>query len=205
MRQFLEKDLEGLDKIYRLNLINSCTGYKSANLIGTRSAKGQNNLAVFNSVIHLGSQPALIGFILRPLTVPRHTYSNLKATGYFSINHISQNQIEEAHHTSAKYPEEVSEFDQTELDVENKLSQEIPFVKDAPVQLACKYINEYLIEENDTILIVGKILALYVQENMLGEDGWIRLDQGNVVSINGLDGYALPKLLDRFPYARPKK
>ena len=205
MRQFLEKDLEGLDKIYRLNLINSCTGYKSANLIGTRSAKGQTNLAVFNSVMHLGSQPALIGFILRPLTVPRHTYSNLKATGYFSINHISQNQIEEAHHTSAKYPEEVSEFDQTELDVENKLSQEIPFVKDAPVQLACKYINEYLIEENDTILIVGKILALYVQENMLGEDGWIRLDQGNVVSINGLDGYALPKLLDRFPYARPKK
>ncbi len=205
MRQFLEKDLEGLDKIYRLNLINSCTGYKSANLIGTRSAKGQNNLAVFNSVMHLGSQPALIGFILRPLTVPRHTYSNLKATGYFSINHISQNQIEEAHHTSAKYPEEVSEFDQTELDVENKLSQEIPFVKDAPVQLACQYINEYLIEENDTILIVGKILALYVQENMLGEDGWIRLDQGNVVSINGLDGYALPKLLDRFPYARPKK
>ena len=205
MRQFLEKDLEGLDKIYRLNLINSCTGYKSANLIGTRSAKGQNNLAVFNSVMHLGSQPALIGFILRPITVPRHTYSNLKATGYFSINHISQNQIEEAHHTSAKYPEEVSEFDQTELDVENKLSQEIPFVKDAPVQLACQYINEYLIEENDTILIVGKILALYVQENMLGEDGWIRLDQGNVVSINGLDGYALPKLLDRFPYARPKK
>lgn len=205
MRQFLEKDLEGLEKIYRLNLINSCTGYKSANLIGTRSAKGQNNLAVFNSVMHLGSQPALIGFILRPLTVPRHTYSNLKATGYFSINHISQNQIEEAHHTSAKYPEEVSEFDQTELDVENKLSQEIPFVKDAPVQLACQYINEYLIEENDTILIVGKILALYVQENMLGEDGWIRLDQGNVVSINGLDGYALPKLLDRFPYARPKK
>lgn len=156
MRQFLEKDLEGLDKIYRLNLINSCTGYKSANLIGTRSAKGQNNLAVFNSVMHLGSQPALIGFILRPLTVPRHTYSNLKATGYFSINHISQNQIEEAHHTSAKYPEEVSEFDQTELDVENKLSQEIPFVKDAPVQLACQYINEYLIEENDTILIVVK-------------------------------------------------
>ena len=205
MRQFLEKDLEGLDKIYRLNLINSCTGYKSANLIGTRSAKGQNNLAVFNSVMHLGSQPALIGFILRPLTVPRHTYSNLKATGYFSINHISQNQIEEAHHTSAKYPEEVSEFDQTELDVENKLSQEIPFVKDAPVQLACQYINEYLIEENDTILIVGKILALYVQENMLAEDGWIRLDQGNVVSINGLDGYALPKLLDRFPHARPKK
>lgn len=205
MRQFLEKDLESLDKIYRLNLINSCTGYKSANLIGTRSAKGQNNLAVFNSVMHLGSQPALIGFILRPLTVPRHTYSNLKATGYFSINHISRNQIEEAHHTSAKYPKEVSEFDQTALDVENKLPWEIPFVKDAPVQLACQYTNEYLIEENDTILVVGKILGLYVQEDMLGEDGWIRLDQGNVVSINGLDGYALPKLLDRFPYARPKK
>lgn len=205
MQQFSEADLKALDKIFKLNLINSCTGYKSANLIGTRSPNGQNNLAVFNSVMHLGSQPALIGFILRPTTVPRHTYSNLKATGYFSINHISQNQIEDAHHTSAKYPADISEFDQTKLKSQTIEPWEIPFVKGAPVQLACQYMNEYHIKENDTRLIVGKIVGLFVQENMLGEDGWIQLDQGKVVTINGLDGYALPQLLDRFAYARPKK
>ena len=72
MQHFQKEDLEGFSKIYRLNLINSVTGYKSAHLVGTVSAEGTKNLAVFSSVVHLGSDPALIGFILRPTTVPRH-------------------------------------------------------------------------------------------------------------------------------------
>ena len=39
---------------------------------------------------------------------------------------------------------------------------------------------------------------------MLLEDKWVQLDLGGVVSINGLDGYALPALLDRFKYAKRK-
>lgn len=205
MRHFTEKEIQDFDKIYRLNLINSITGYKSANLIATQSATGASNLAVFSSVTHLGSDPALLGFILRPTTVPRHTYSNLKETGWFTVNHISADVIKDAHHTSAKYPSEVSEFDQTQLEVEYKNGQGCPFVKNAPVQILCSYLNEYPIAENGTILIVGKMNAIYVEPQMLLEDGWIQLDKGKVVSINGLDGYALPQLLDRFEYARPKK
>lgn len=71
MKHFSKEDISKMSSIYRLNMINSCTGYKSANLIGTKSKKGVTNLAVFNSVIHLGSNPPLIGFILRPTTVAR--------------------------------------------------------------------------------------------------------------------------------------
>ena len=51
---------------------------------------------------------------------------------------------------------------------------------------------------------MGSIEHLYIQEELLGTDGWVQLDKGEIVSINGLDGYALPKLVDRFEYARPK-
>jgi flavin reductase (DIM6/NTAB) family NADH-FMN oxidoreductase RutF len=204
MHYFKLKDLEELPKIYRLNLINSVTGYKSAHLIGTHSKEGKENLAVFSSVVHLGSNPALIGFILRPTTVPRHTYSNMKARGVFTLNAITTNQIADAHHTSAKYPEGVSEFDRTDLEVERKESWEAPYVKGSPIQMGCRYENEYHIKENDTLLIVGRIEHLYISDPLLLEDGWVQLDQGEVVSINGLDGYANPKLLERFPYARPK-
>ena len=47
--------------------------------------------------------------------------------------------------------------------------------------------------------------TIYLQDKLLQKDGWVCLEKGNVVSINGLDGYALPKLLERFDYARPKK
>ena len=204
MKHFSQKDIDTLSKIYRLNLINSATGYKSAQLVGSVSSEGNENLAVFSSIVHLGSNPALIGMILRPTTVPRHTYANMKATGVFTLNAIRESQIEDAHHTSASYPESISEFDKTQLKVERKKNFLAPFVKDSPIQMACKYLNEYHIKENDTLLIVGSIEDLYVKDSILLEDGWIQLDLGGIVTINGLDGYAIPKLQERFPYARPK-
>jgi flavin reductase (DIM6/NTAB) family NADH-FMN oxidoreductase RutF len=204
MQHFSKENINALASRYKNNLINSISGFKSANLIGTKSNQGNTNLAVFNSVIHLGSNPALLGFILRPTTVPRHSYKNLKETGVFTINHINKNQIEDAHHTSAKYPENISEFDQTNLKEAYKENYYAPFVADAPVQIACRYVNDYLIKENNTLLVVGAIEHLFIKEEMLLEDGWVQLDKGEVVTINGLDGYALPKLIDRFPYARPK-
>ena len=204
MKHFSQKDIDTLSKIYRLNLINSATGYKSAQLVGSVSSEGNENLAVFSSIVHLGSNPALIGMILRPTTVPRHTYANMKATGVFTLNAIHESQIEDAHHTSASYPESISEFDKTQLKVERKKNFLAPFVKDSPIQMACKYLNEYHIKENDNLLIVGSIEDLYVKDSILLEDGWIQLDLGGIVTINGLDGYAIPKLQERFPYARPK-
>ena len=164
MKHFSKEDIDQMSSIYRLNMINSCTGYKSANLIGTQSENGKTNLAVFNSVVHLGSNPPLIGFILRPTSVPRHSHQNMKKNGLFTINHIHQSQIEDAHHTSAKYPEEVSEFDQTSLVEEYKEGIKAPFVKNAPLQLGCRYLNEYHIKENDTSMIVGQIEHIFIDE-----------------------------------------
>ena len=120
MQHFSLEDIDKMSNLYRLNLINSVTGYKSAHLIGTISPEGNENLAVFSSVVHLGSNPALIGIILRPTSVPRHTHSNMKSTGIFTLNAIHKSQIKDAHHTSAKYPDTISEFDKTKLKVEKR-------------------------------------------------------------------------------------
>jgi hypothetical protein len=39
----------------------------------------------------------------------------------------------------------------------------------------------------------------------LQKDGWVKLESGEVVAINGLDGYALPQLQKRMEYARPNE
>ena len=195
MFNFNKNDINSMDKVFRLNLINSCTGYKSSNLIGTISNEGINNLAVFSSITHLGSNPSLLGFILRPTVVPRDTYKNIKDRTEFSINHITISQIDEAHHTSYKYNSKISEFDKTKLIEEYKKNWSVPFVKDSPVQIGCKYLNEYFIKENDTLLIVGSIEEIFVKEKMLKKDGFIKLEDGDVTTINGLDSYANPKLI----------
>ncbi len=203
MNHFTSKDLNELPSRYRANLINSCTGYKPCNLLATKDSNGVTNLAIFNSIIHIGSNPPMLGFILRPTTVPRNTYKNIKETGVFTVNQVQKDMIADAHHTSAKYDEHISEFDKTNLTEEYQNDFLAPYVKNSPIQLGCKYINEYFIQENDTILIIGAIEHLYIHDEILHSDGWAQLDKAEVVAAIGLDGYALPTLLNRFTYAQP--
>jgi len=204
MHYFSLEDINNLKHLYKINLINSCSGFKSANLIGTKSKDGIENVAVFSSVTHVGSNPPILGFICRPTTVTRDTYTNIKETGFYTINHIQESNFKEAHHTSAKYNSIISEFDKTQLQSEYKNDSFAPFVKDAPIQLEMKYLGEYQIKENDTILVLGEIQGLYINQDILTEDGFINLSDANVATINGLDGYAFPKLKERLAYQRPK-
>ena len=204
MQYFSLDDINNLQHLYKINLINSCSGFKSANLIGTKSKDGVENVAVFSSVTHIGSNPPILGFFCRPTTVTRDTYENIKTTGIYSINHIQESNFKEAHHTSAKYDANISEFDKTSLISEYKNNCPVPFVKGAPIQLEMKFVGEYHINENNTILVLGEIQGLYINEELITNDGFINLSQANVATINGLDGYAFPKLKERLTYQRPK-
>ena len=107
---YTKKQIEEFSHLYKINLMNSISGFKSANLIATKSKDNYTNVAVFSSVMHYGSSPAILGFVLRPTTVIRNTYNNIKETGFYTINAINESIIDDAHHTSAKYSAEISEF-----------------------------------------------------------------------------------------------
>ncbi|MBT4915752.1 MAG: flavin oxidoreductase [Formosa sp.] len=206
MLHLKRQDFDDLDHLHRINLINSCSGFKSANLIGTKSNDGIPNVAIFSSVTHFGSNPPLLGIIFRPVSdVPRNTYENIKETGQFTINHIHRDIIEQAHHTSAKYDKRISEFDVTELEEEYKNNWHAPFVKGVPIQIALTFCEEYKIKANNTIQLIAEIKDLYVKDELIEKDGFINLSKANVMTINGLDGYALPSLKQRIDYQRPIK
>ncbi len=204
MKKFDTDSIATMSKIPRLNLINSVTGYKSANLIGTISKEGILNVAIFSSITHLGSNPALLGFMIRPIaSTPRDTYTNIKDNQYFTVNHITKAMIADAHHTSAAYDSGISEFEKTNFEPEFLEDQKVPFVKGSPVQLLCKFVNEYPILENGCIHLIASIEKIYVEDELLQKENWVRLDLAEVVTINGLDAYAVPNLIDRMEYARP--
>lgn len=206
MKKHLTKtSLSELTKYERVNLVNSITGYKSANLIGSQDKNEHINLAVFSSVTHLGSDPALITLTLRPNTVDRHSYDNMLATEFFTVNHISEAIIKQAHQTAARYPKNISEFDATGLTPEYLNNFKAPYVQESVVKLGCKYLNSYEIKENGCILVVACIEEFHFNDDFLESDYWLQLDKAKTVAINGLDGYALPALLDRFTYAKPNK
>lgn len=191
------------EKHYRTNLVNSLTGFKSANLIGTISKEGKTNLAIFSSVIHVGANPPAIGFLMRPVSVERHTYTNIKETNYFTINHINKDIFKKAHQTSARYDKDISEFDECGLTPEYSETIKAPYVKESTIKIGLKFVEEQEIKFNGTIFIVGEILEVILPDDAVGGDGFVDIEKAGTVAISGLDGYHETKRIARLSYAKP--
>ncbi|KQC34176.1 flavin oxidoreductase [Nonlabens sp. YIK11] len=203
MTHFNSADLSSMERIYRGNLINCVTGFKSANLLGTQSKDGVDNVAIFSSVTHLGSNPPLFSFVQRPLGYGvDHTYENLKETGILTLNHINSELVDRAHQSSAKYDPNVSEFDHLQIEKQVREGFTAPFVKNAAIQVAAQYESEYYLKENDCILVICRITDIFIKEGIQTEDGWLHLEKAGTVTINGLDGYATTQMEKRLSYAK---
>lgn len=203
---FTQTDIKNLERVKRLNLINSITGIKPANLIGTISSKQETNLAIFSSVMHLGSDPALLGFILRPAQdVPRHTFENIMENGLYTINHVQTSFIEKAHYTSTKFKKEESEFEKCQLTEEYIADFKAPFVKESSIKLGMKFVESIPIKLNNTLLIIGEILHLMIPDTAIDAKGYIDLGLLNNVGISGLNSYYKLEKITDFPFARPSE
>jgi flavin reductase (DIM6/NTAB) family NADH-FMN oxidoreductase RutF len=202
VKYFSKDEISSLDRITRLNLINSISGFKSANLIGTRNKAGQNNVAIFSSVIHLGSDPALLGFILRPDTVPRHTYDNILETSVFTVNHVKHTFAEKAHYTAAKFEKDESEFEKCGLQPHFISGFEAPYVKESKVKIGLRFVEEKSIETNGCKLIIGAIEHIYIEGEGLHQDGGLDLVELGTMAISGVNRYHRTAEGQIFPYPR---
>ncbi|MBC6613307.1 flavin reductase [Hymenobacter sp. BT507] len=195
-------DIESYEKIYRLNLINAITGYKPANLIGTASPMGHTNLAIFSSVVHLGSNPPLLGMVTRPTSVPRHTYSNIQETSCYTINHVPAAYVAQAHYTSANFLAEESEFDACGFTPVYRDDFPAPYVQESQISIGLRLQEEIEIKANGTRLLVGAVEHIYLPDAVLQPDGSLHLAAAADICISGLDGYHSVTPLAAFAYAR---
>ncbi len=204
LTHFTNQQIAGLEKRIRTALVNSLSGFKSLNLIGTANTTGQTNLAIFNSVVHIGADPALMGFISRPDSVERHTLENIKETGFYTINHVNTDIFEKAHQTSARYGREESEFDAAGLGVDYKDNFPAPFVRESRVQIGLTLKEIVPVRSNNTLLVVGEITDLYFPGEIWDADqGIFDFEKAATVAGSALDGYHTTRLIKRLKYAKP--
>ena len=214
IRKICGRELQALDKRFRTNLVNSLSGFKSANLISTYNPTLKiANCALFSSVVHIGANPALIGFIQRPTInvskdnefVERNTYENIMMHPYFTISHIHSQFIEKAHLTSNKFAKNVSEFDECGLNYQYidpfSKATDVPFVKESKIQIGLKFEEEYLIKANNTRLMIGSVELIVVPNDIIKDNGYLDLESVDDVCISGLDTYHSTSKLETFEYS----
>tara|TARA_B110000503_G_scaffold51097_1_gene82602 strand:+ start:6640 stop:7305 length:666 start_codon:yes stop_codon:yes gene_type:complete len=208
MRALNDVDIELLEQRKRGRLMNSLSGFKSANVIGTTDGMGHHNLAMFSSVVHLGSDPALLGVVLRPPVEPEngsHTYWNIRETGVFTINHVSDSWYRKAHQTSARYDAEESEFEAVGLNPVFRCGFEAPAVEESSVRIGLERVDEWKIPQNECRFIVGQIRWIEFPEDAWAEDGFLDLEKLGVVAMSSLDSYHNTQQLERLSYAKKDK
>ena len=201
---YLNKDsIQQLEKFNRINLMNSITGISPANLIGTISKDSIENLAIFSSVVHLGSNPPLMGFILRPTKKNRRdTYENIIETNKFTINHINSDMVERSHYTSVKFDKNESEFQKCRLTAEYLNNFQAPYVKESYAKVGLELEDIQSIKSNGCRLIIGRVERLYVPDSAIYKNGNIQLDLSNSIGVGGLNTYYSLDKIAEYPYAR---
>jgi flavin reductase (DIM6/NTAB) family NADH-FMN oxidoreductase RutF len=200
MAVFEKNELLELNSRYRATLINSLAGFKTAVLIGSENSVGESNLAIFNSLIHIGANPPIYAFICRPDTVKRDTLANILETGYYSFNYVKTADFAKAHQTSAKY--ECSEFEAVGFGKTYIDNFPTPFVTEAPVKIAMKFIEKIDITINGTIMVLGSVEKILFDDNLLSKDGFVALEKAEILACTGLDAYYSTEFLGRLSYAK---
>ncbi len=198
-----KNDIEELEQRYRTAFINSLSGFRQAVLVGTTSPQHNNNLAIFNSLIHLGAHPALFGLISRPSNVQRDTLQNILDTKVYTVNYVQAADYTKAHQTSARYEKDISEFEKVGFNTFFYPECQAPFVEEAIVKIALQFEECIPIPLNGTVLIIGSVMQVHIADAMVEEDGFVNLAASEVLISQGLDAYFIAKDLGRLPYAKP--
>ncbi len=202
MKTITAADIGRMDKLARVQFATSLPGAKPISLIGTVDLAGQTNLAPFSSVLHLGSEPCLLGMVSRPDLVDRHTLSNLMETRCWTINHLHDEILDAAHQCSARYPKSVSEFDATGLTPHFEPGFAAPFVSESRVRIGMELEDVIDIPANGTRLIVGRVVLVQLAEGSHCDDGGIDLPGVGCLASTALDTYFTLQPLARLAHAK---
>ena len=151
----------------------------------------------------MGADPALIGFVNRPLAAAPDTIANIQATGVYTINHIQEAFYQKAHQTSAKYPAEINEFTAVGLTEQYREGIQAPFVQESKIQYSLSLKEIIPIRWNNTFFVIGAVEQVFLDEALIDEDGFIDLHTAGSLASCGLDAYYTVSPLDRLAYAKP--
>ena len=203
--QIDKNTLLALEQRYRANLINCLSGFKPTVLVGSQDLDGNTNLAMFTNVLHVGANPALLGLLVRPAPAgtERHTLENIVATSDFTINHVTASMLPAAHQTSARFPRHISEFTATGMTPEWFEGCEAPYVAEAPVKIGLRLVEHQTLSINNTTLVIGEVLAIYLPAEIVREDGSVDLAREHITASCGLDSYHTTTSGNRYRYAKP--
>lgn len=195
-------DLTATGSKDRYKLLSGLVVPRPIGWIGTRRADGTNNLAPFSFFNVVSSSPPMVLFSAGShRDRPKDSGSLAEESGEFTVNIVSEGVVEAMSVTSGSFRAEDDEFAIAGLTAVDGTLVSAPLVAESPANLECS-VNRIidLGEGGNTRLVVGDVLAIHVDEEVL--DG-TRVDHDALRAVGRMAGGSYISTRDRFEVQRP--
>lgn len=138
--------------------------------------------------------------------IAKDTLTNVRETGEFVVNVVSQFLAEQMNQSSADYPPDVSEFAAVNLTATASTMVKPPRVGEALISMECKVFHIH--DLGGSALVLGEIVCMHLKDEVVqinaARDGQISIDLDVLQPVGRLSGNLYSTIKDRFEIARPE-
>ena len=198
------------EQLYRL-LIGSVVPRPIA-WVSTRSSAGHDNLAPFSFYNVFSIKPPMLGFspgYKRPATatssaIAKDTLTNVRDTGEFVVNVVSEFLAAQMNQSSADYPPDISEFAAVNLTATASSVVKPPRVGEALISMECKVFHIH--DLGGSALVLGEIICIHLNDEVVktSPEGQLSIDLDVLQPVGRLSGNLYSTIKDRFEINRPE-
>jgi flavin reductase (DIM6/NTAB) family NADH-FMN oxidoreductase RutF len=189
----MEFDLEKTPGTSAYKLLVGLVAPRPIALITSMDEAGHLNAAPFSAYNYLCTDPPIIavGVTNRPdqRYVPKDTARNIRRTGEFVVNVVTEDIAEKMNICATDFPPEMSEVELAGFTTAPSLKVKPPRIAEAHAALECR---EYTtMEIGRSRIILGRVVSIYVEDRFVDPEGpYIHADQLHSIGrMNGLGNY----------------
>ena len=161
--------------------------------ITSMNEDGRLNAAPFSAYNYLCTDPPIIGVGVtdRPSAsfVPKDTARNIRRTGEFVVNVVTEDLARQMNICATDFPSEVNELDMAGLNTAPSQVVKVPRIQQAHAALECR---EYTtMEIGRSRIILGRVVAIYIEDKFVDPAGpYVRAEELHAIGrMNGLGSY----------------
>jgi flavin reductase (DIM6/NTAB) family NADH-FMN oxidoreductase RutF len=169
--------------------------------VSSLSADGVPNLAPFSFFTVLNDVPPVIGISvgLRYGKSKKDTVNNIRTTGEFVVNVVSEEIAEQMNIASLDWQPEVDEFKAAGLEpVSDNLQVRVPRVRQSPAQFECRLHS--LTDFPRYTFVAGEIVGFHLREDIV--DPRMHIDYDGLRVVGRLAGAQYCRVRERFSIER---
>jgi flavin reductase (DIM6/NTAB) family NADH-FMN oxidoreductase RutF len=171
--------------------------------VSTVSAAGVNNLAPFSFFNAVCGDPPVICFSPVWRNPPKDTLANIRASGEFVVNIVSEEIAEQMNLCSGEYPPDVDEFKMSGLTPAPSDLIRPPRVAESHVNMECKLLQlvEISAKPMGGNIVIGEVVRFHVDDAVLGSN--YSIDADKLRAVGRMSGYDYTRTRERFAMVRP--